>query len=186
MPIHVACKNGLPEMFEFLVLQGVDPTRLSEQGRNGWFYAVGTNQFEMLVFLLQQDMPFVVDAKQQTPLHYAAMRGFFRCARLFCQQGVDVEQKNSTGCSAEQVAMQYAQRCLDEGDDQGSQACRKVELYLARLRGEKHVLFKSSASLEAVKLFSLEQDGELSSKRRKVGKEVEAAYDLSVLARKKA
>lgn len=180
LPIHIACKNGHPEMFDFLVLQGADPNALSERGRNGWFYATGTNKLEMLAFLWEKQMPIIADCSGQTPLHVAAQAGFFACARFFCEHGVDVEKTNSAGQTAEEVAERYAQRHAREGTENLAQKCQNLQRYLARVRGEKHVLFKSSASLELVRQRSLEKVGSKKAKRQKVSIE-SGEFDLSIL-----
>jgi len=69
-------RANLLKMAEVLVLEGIDVNAVNDDGENGLFDAVRNNQDEIVAFFLNQGVnPNQVNAKFETPLFLAVMKG---------------------------------------------------------------------------------------------------------------
>nr|MDQ2994375.1 ankyrin repeat domain-containing protein [Pseudomonadota bacterium] len=152
-PIHIACKLGLKAMFLFLAGKGVNTKVQNNRGQSGGFYAAASADVEMLQFLSEQGMPLtdVCDGKKDTPLHFAVISSSLSKVKFLLRIGADINARNKKGLTPGDVALARKNDALANRQEEKSIAYASICTHFARLRGEKHVIFKSSLSIETVK-----------------------------------
>ncbi len=113
LPLHLACRSGLPGMVDFLIQQGVNKDACNDFGRNAWVYAAsGCFDLEMFNTLERHQIPLagVLDRSGMSPLHHAAMAGNLIAVKYFLTKNLDRAAPDNSGLTP----VQKAKSCHDE------------------------------------------------------------------------
>ena len=105
----------------YLVKQGADKEKVSNDGRTPLFLAALKNRLEIVRYLVEQgaDKDKAMDGNK-TPLLVAAERGYMAVVRYLVEQGADMEKATDTPSSPSSVIVVAPKRCSEaQGMDAG-------------------------------------------------------------------
>jgi len=160
--MHLAAHFGLTAMIQRLLEKGVvadSPgwlrrTPLSMAAERGFSFTVG-------LLLERQDVNIdSQDSLGLTPLHYAAMSGYFPVAKLLIAKGVAIDRRNKRGqtplhLAAENGLENTVQVLIDAGSDVNALSDTKTTpLYRAARRGHVSVIRRLLAAKADVDLIT--------------------------------
>lgn len=120
LPLHIACRSGLPGMVDFLIQQGVNKDACNDFGRNAWVYAA-TGCFDLEMFNTlerhQISLTGVLDRSGMSPLHHAAMAGNLIAVKYFLSKDLDCASADNSGLTPLQKAHKSYEECQKELKD---------------------------------------------------------------------
>lgn len=100
LPLDLASRSGLPQMVDFLVLEGANKDACNDMGRNAWFYAAGVCQDQEMFKCLERHnilLHGVLDKFGMSPVHGAAIGGNLIGLKYILAKGLSHSAQSTSG-----------------------------------------------------------------------------------------